>query len=213
MTVAGGWVVAALVAGALLGPLLDAVARRCLSAESWRSHGVLTGLVAGGVGAAVVALAPVARLAPAWWALAIVGTVIVRTDLVAHRIPDILTITAFACGAVLLAIPWDGSAYARAWLGALALSAVFLGLGLLGPTGLGMGDVKLAPTLGLYLAYLGWTELLVGVAAGFMAAALVGVVVVLRDALRRRPLRGALQRAVPFGPFLLLGAVVGLAVS
>ncbi|WP_122817762.1 prepilin peptidase [Nocardioides pantholopis] len=74
--------------------------------------------------------------------------------------------------------------------------------------GLGFGDVRLAALLGLVLGYLGWAELLVGLYAGFVLLGVPGLVlaVVRRD-------RGLLRTAYPFGPFLLLGALVGIAVG
>ena len=68
------------------------------------------------------------------------------------------------------------------------------------PKGMGMGDVKLAAVIGLYLGRAVAPAMLVALAAG----ALVGVVMMLRDG------AGARKSAVPFGPFLALGAVVGL---
>jgi leader peptidase (prepilin peptidase)/N-methyltransferase len=73
-----------------------------------------------------------------------------------------------------------------------------------------MGDVKLAPALGLYLGYLGWEAVLVGILAGFVLGALAAIVILVRDVVARRPVGGALRRALPFGPFLLLGTLVGL---
>jgi leader peptidase (prepilin peptidase)/N-methyltransferase len=74
-----------------------------------------------------------------------------------------------------------------------------------------MGDVKLAPALGLYLGYLGWGAVLIGVVAGFVLGALAALGLLARDALARKPVSGALRRSLPFGPFLLLGTLVGLA--
>ncbi|MDP4689442.1 MAG: A24 family peptidase [Candidatus Nanopelagicales bacterium] len=209
-----------LLMGIALGPTLDAMARRSLASadDVWQRRGLATGVLAGLTGALVIVLAPQANLIPAWCGLALVGTVIVRTDLATHRIPDSLTGASLLMGAGLLLVPWDMAAYGRGWLGALALTSVFLILGLIGPTGLGMGDVKLAPALGLYLAYLGWDELVVGVFSGFVAAAIVGIVVVIRQGRARgsaaqTSMGAALHRALPFGPFLLLGAVIGLAVA
>lgn len=203
-----------LLLGLALGRPLDALARRSLREGpdiSWAPRPLATGAIAGGGGAVAVLLVPAPALVPAWVALALVGAVIVRTDLARHRIPDALTLAAAGCGAVLLALPADWAAYGRAWLAALAVSAVLLGLALIGPSGLGMGDVKLGPALGLYLGYLGWEAALVGVAAGFVLGALAALVVLAGDAIARKPLAGALRRALPFGPFLLVGAVVGLA--
>ena len=63
-----------------------------------------------------------------------------------------------------------------------------------------MGDVKLAAVIGLYLGRAVAPAMLIALAVG----ALVGVAMMLRDGAEAR------KRAVPFGPFLALGAVVGL---
>jgi leader peptidase (prepilin peptidase) / N-methyltransferase len=207
------WVLGAVLIGLALGPALDGLAGLSVGRADWKPRPLATAVIAAMAGGCVVILVPDPALAPAWWILALVGTIIVRTDLATHRIPNAVTAPAFGCAAVLLAIPWDMTAYARAWLAALSLTVVFLVMATLVPTGLGMGDVKLAPTLGLYLGYLGWSELLVGVMAGFVVAAAVSLIIVLRHAVARRSVGAALRRAVPFGPFLLLGALVGLAVS
>lgn len=200
--------------GVALGPLLDRLARWSLREPGdvgWRSRPWVTGLIAGTAGAIAVLLAPQMLLIPAWVALAFGAALITRTDLVCHRIPDVLTLAVAAAGAVLLLLPGDLAAYGRAWLAALAVTASMLALALIGPSGLGMGDVKLAPALGLYLGFLGWTSVLVGLMAGFVLGACAALVLLLRDVIARRPWSGALRRALPFGPFLLLGTLVGLA--
>ena len=65
-----------------------------------------------------------------------------------------------------------------------------------------MGDAKLAALLGLYLGWLGWRVLVLGVAAGFVVQAVLALVLL---ATRRIGLRGEL----PFGPAMLLGAAPG----
>jgi leader peptidase (prepilin peptidase)/N-methyltransferase len=203
-----------LVVGIALGPLLDRTAHRSLGADpgdSWVARPLTTGIIAGAGGSLAVLLVPVLALAPAWIALAWCGAAITRTDLARHRIPDVLNIAAVASGGVLLLLPGDGAAYLRAWLAALAVSGGMLALALIGASGLGMGDVKLAPALGLYLGYLGWGHVLVGIVAGFVLGALAGLALVARAAVAREPLTGALRTALPFGPFLLLGTLVGLA--
>jgi leader peptidase (prepilin peptidase)/N-methyltransferase len=77
---------------------------------------------------------------------------------------------------------------------------VLLAIGLAYPRGMGMGDVKLAAVMGLYLGSAVAPALLVGVLAG----ALVGLGIMLARGSEARKL------AVPFGPFLALGGVVGL---
>jgi leader peptidase (prepilin peptidase)/N-methyltransferase len=68
------------------------------------------------------------------------------------------------------------------------------------PGGMGMGDVKLAAVVGLYLGSAVVPAMLVAVLAG----ALVGLVMIVRHGTGER------KRAIPFGPFLALGGVVGL---
>jgi leader peptidase (prepilin peptidase)/N-methyltransferase len=65
---------------------------------------------------------------------------------------------------------------------------------------MGMGDVKLATVMGLYLGRAVAPALLIGFAAG----ALVGVAVIVRRGAEAR------KEAVPFGPLLALGGAVGL---
>jgi leader peptidase (prepilin peptidase)/N-methyltransferase len=68
------------------------------------------------------------------------------------------------------------------------------------PAGMGMGDVKLAGVMGLYLG----SSVVPALLVGFGTGALVGVTLMLRHG------AGARKQAVPFGPFLALGALVGL---
>lgn len=68
------------------------------------------------------------------------------------------------------------------------------------PRGMGMGDAKLAAMMGLYLGRAVAPALLIGFAAG----ALVGLAMIARGGAQAR------KRAIPFGPFLALGGVVGL---
>jgi leader peptidase (prepilin peptidase)/N-methyltransferase len=65
---------------------------------------------------------------------------------------------------------------------------------------MGMGDVKLAALMGLYLG----RPIAAALVVGFAAGALVGVAMMLRHGASAR------KRALPFGPFLALGGVVGL---
>jgi leader peptidase (prepilin peptidase)/N-methyltransferase len=85
----------------------------------------------------------------------------------------------------------------------IAGGAAFTGLllaALAYPAGMGMGDVKLAGVMGLYLGASVTPALLVAFATG----ALVGIVIVSREG------AGARKRGVPFAPFLSLGGIVGV---
>jgi leader peptidase (prepilin peptidase)/N-methyltransferase len=69
------------------------------------------------------------------------------------------------------------------------------------PRGMGMGDVKLAGVLGLFLG----RSVAVAVLAGVLAATLVGAIVMARVGVAR-----GRKTALPFGPFLALGGVLAL---
>jgi leader peptidase (prepilin peptidase)/N-methyltransferase len=68
------------------------------------------------------------------------------------------------------------------------------------PAGMGMGDVKLAGVMGLYLGSAVAPALLVA----FLTGSLAGVAILIRHGAKGR------KRGVPFAPFLALGAVVAL---
>ena len=71
------------------------------------------------------------------------------------------------------------------------------------PKGMGMGDVKLAGVMGLYLGL----SVAPGMLIGFFAGSVVGMAIMLRHGF------GARKRGVPFGPFLALGGLVALMVG
>jgi leader peptidase (prepilin peptidase)/N-methyltransferase len=118
-----------------------------------------------------------------------------------HRIiPNRLTLPA-AVAAVLLGTALDpGGEVERLIAG--AAGAVVLGVpALLNPKGMGLGDAKLVGVLGLYLG--------AAVAPAFFIAFLAGTVVGIAIVARKGIARGR-KTAVPFGPFLALGAAIGL---
>ena len=152
-------------------------------------------------------LGPVWSL-PAYLFLAAVAVVLTVIDLRHHLLPNALVLPSLGIGLLLLTLAAAGEddwgALARAVLGALGLFAVYLVLALVSPAGLGMGDVKLAAVLGLFLGYQGWGALLVGA----LLASVVGAVVALAVLVLRR---GGLRNDVPFGPSMLAGALVAVA--
>ena len=142
---------------------------------------------------------------PAFLWLAGAAVLLTVIDLQHKLLPDRVVLPALAVGAVLLlgaAVPeQEWGAFLRALLGAVVLFAVYLVLALISPRSLGMGDVKLAALVGLYLGWLGWGAVVVGAVAGFVVQALLALVLL---ATRRIGLRGEL----PFGPAMLLGAAL-----
>ena len=168
--------------------------------------GIVTGLAAVALGAVGAAVGPHPELAAYLW-LAAVGVTLAVIDLETLRLPDRLTLPSLVAGVVLLAVPGDWSALGRAALGALAAGGASLLLALIAPSGgLGLGDVKLLAVLGLFLGWLGWGVLVLGVAFGFVLGALVAVGML---ASRRAGLRDHLA----FGPWLIAGALLAVVIA
>ncbi len=178
--------------------LLHGRARCCGASISPRYP--LTELALGALFAATVAV---------YWdepAEAVIGLVFVTmlaaitlTDLEQRIIPNkILVAGAILC--VAIAAPTDPGGLPERAIAAVAAGGVFFLTALAYPRGMGLGDVKLAATMGLFLGR--------AVAPAILAALLIGSLVGL--ALIARHGSGARKMAIPFGPFLALGGVVGL---
>jgi leader peptidase (prepilin peptidase)/N-methyltransferase len=139
--------------------------------------------------------------------LGALGVALAAIDISVQRLPDRLTLPAIPVLAVLLGaaavIDHNGTALLRALLGGLALAIGYLLLALVSRGQLGGGDVKLAALAGIALGWLGWPELIIGTALGWILAALAGLVLL---ALRRVTLRSHIS----FGPFLLGGALLSM---
>ena len=173
--------------------------------------GVLPAAVAALLTAVLFALV-VLRFGPVWelpafLVLAAVAVLLTLIDLRRHLLPDRVVLPAIVAGAVLLAVAaaveGNVAAFVRAGGAAVVLFLAFLVLALIAPSGLGMGDVKLAALVGLHLGWLGWNVVVLGAAAGFVVQAVLAVVLL---ATRRIGLKGEL----PFGPAMLLGAALAI---
>ena len=139
--------------------------------------------------------------------LAAVSIALALIDLDTHTLPNRIVIPSYFVGAILLGITaimnGNYSGIFRALAGMCLLGLFYFALALIYPGGMGMGDVKFAGVLGLFLGYLGWDVLLVGafsafVLGGFFALALI----VFRRANR--------TSGIPFAPWMLTGAWVGV---
>lgn len=204
------------VLGILLGPFLAGLTRSVpagdpLLGKGWWRGGdaaagrvaLVTGLSAVAFGAVGAAIGPEPELAAYLW-LAGVGVALAVIDLDCLRLPDRLTLPSIPVGAALLALGGDGDALLRAVLAAAAAAGGALLLALVAPGGgLGFGDVKLLGVLGLFLGWLGWGVLVLGVAFGFMLGAVVAIGML---ASRRAGLRDHLA----FGPWLIAGALAAV---
>ncbi len=121
------------------------------------------------------------------------------TDLERRIIPNKILIVAAVLAVAIAAISDPASLPERA-LAALAAGGVLFAAALAYPRGMGMGDVKLAATMGLFLGRNVAPAILVALLAG----SLVGLAMIARHGAAAR------KQAIPFGPFLALGGVAGL---
>jgi leader peptidase (prepilin peptidase) / N-methyltransferase len=132
-------------------------------------------------------------------ALCALLVIVTLTDLERRVIPNTILLVGAMIG-VGIAAATDPSSLAERGIAAAAAGGFLFLIALAYPRGMGMGDVKLVAVMGLYLGRAVAPALLIGFAAG----ALVGLAMIAR--------KGAVARkhAIPFGPFLALGGIVGL---
>lgn len=148
-------------------------------------------------------------LAAACW-LALCAVPLAFIDAAVKRLPDLLTAPAYAGTVLLLLLAattsghWDN--LARAVLGGIAMAGFYLTLALISPSGMGMGDVKAAASVGTLLAWPGWRLLLAGGFAGFLLAAIYGIALLVSG-------RASRKQHISFGPFILAGAFLAILVS
>jgi leader peptidase (prepilin peptidase)/N-methyltransferase len=154
--------------------------------------GVLcVGAVLGGGGSARVALGI---------ALIVLVVPIALIDLDTRLIPNKLT----RPGAVLalaLGLALDPGGEPGRLIAAAAAGGFLLIAALAYPGGMGMGDVKLAAVMGLFLGSAVAPALLIALVGGTLVGAAI---------IARKGARAGRKTAVPFGPFLALGAIVAV---
>jgi leader peptidase (prepilin peptidase)/N-methyltransferase len=135
-----------------------------------------------------------------------IGVALAVIDWRTRFLPTRLIAPTYVGLVVLVLVCWlvtrDTDDLVRAALGWLVAGGVFLLLWFVYPRGLGYGDVRLSGVLGIALGYLGWGELLVGVYGGFLLGGVGGGLLSL--------LRIVHRKALPFGPFMLVGALAGI---
>ena len=125
---------------------------------------------------------------------------ITLTDLERRVIPNRILLAGAVAG-LAIAAATDPSSLPERGIAAAAAGGLLLLIALAYPRGMGMGDVKLAAVMGLYLGSVGGSAAL---AVGVITGTVVGTG---RHARHRAPGPGSWR--VPFGPFLALGGVVG----
>jgi leader peptidase (prepilin peptidase)/N-methyltransferase len=139
--------------------------------------------------------------------LAAISLSLALIDLGTRRLPNAIVMPGYLVGAVLLAsssvLSADFGSLLRAAIGCVALGFAYLLMAVIAPGGMGFGDVKLAGVLGLFLGWIGWGALVVGSIGAFLLGGIFGIILILAH-------RGGRKTAIPFGPWMLVGAWIGI---
>jgi leader peptidase (prepilin peptidase)/N-methyltransferase len=197
----------AFVGGMIVGALLNLVIERLPDREvtkpapEWRR-----GLVA--VGTAVLAVLVVLvrhRTHDLLLGLVLLAVLVpvVFIDLEHRLIPNKITAPA-AVAAIVIGLASRPSGFGGQVIAGVAAFAFLFLFALIYPKGLGMGDVKLAGVMGLFLS----ASVVVALFAGLLAAAVLGVGVLVR-----RGMSEGRKTYIPLGPFLALGGLVAILVG
>lgn len=135
--------------------------------------------------------------------LAAASVALVIIDLETQRLPNVIVLPSFVVAAVLLTtaslLAGDVAPLGLAAIGVVASLGFYFLLAFGYRGGMGMGDVKLAGVLGLYLGWLGLGALLVGSFLPFLLGGLFAVVLIIAR-------RAGRKSRIPFGPWMILGA-------
>jgi leader peptidase (prepilin peptidase)/N-methyltransferase len=124
---------------------------------------------------------------------------ITLTDLERRIIPNRVLLVAAVLGTAIVAV-FDPSSLPERAAAALGAGGVLFLAALAYPGGMGMGDVKLAAVMGLFLGI----EVIPALLVALLAGSLVGIAMIARDGAAAR------KKAIPFGPFLAIGGVTAL---
>ncbi|MDQ0641986.1 prepilin peptidase [Microbacterium murale] len=142
--------------------------------------------------------------------LAGIGVWLLAIDARTHRLPNRIVLPTLA--ALLALVGVDALVTGRsgpligAVIGMLVLGGLYAVLRAASRGGIGGGDVKLAALIGLVLGWHGWQALAVGAASAFVLGALYALALM---AFRR----ANRSTRIAFGPWMIIGAVLGVAVA
>jgi leader peptidase (prepilin peptidase)/N-methyltransferase len=163
----------------------------------------VVGIVVGGIVGWQLGLEPITA---AWVFLSAVGIILGYVDWQTRLLPTRIIGPSYAALVALILLAFaadqDLDLVLRSVYGWLAFGGFYLLLWYIYPRGLGYGDVRLSGLLGLALGYLGWGPVLTGMYAGFLVGGIGGGLLA--------ALRLFDRKHFPFGPFMLVGALVGL---
>ena len=193
--------------GAGLGLLAEIGVRKALprlSVDATVRFKITTAALTGALSAAMAFRFGQSWTLAAYLVLVILAVQLALIDIRHHLLPNRLVLALLMAGAVLLtaaaAVSPSWEALLRGVVAGAILFVIYLILAIISPRGIGMGDVKLAAPLGLYLGYLGWSQVFYGGALGFVAGGVVTAVLV-------RAARGEKPAEVAFGPSMFAAAL------
>ncbi len=142
--------------------------------------------------------------------LAAITIALALIDLDVHKLPNVIVIPAYVVSAALFGAasilsgdygPLLGSGIAMA-----GLFLFYLVMALVYPGGMGLGDVKLAGVLGIYLGWAGWGAVAVGAFSAFLLAGVFSIILLATK-------RAGRKSGIPFGPWMFAGAWVGIVIG
>ncbi|MFF4136286.1 prepilin peptidase [Streptomyces mirabilis] len=195
------------------GRVPDGAGRMPGDAPTAYRYGTATPLVTLATAGACAGLALATGARPelaVWLLLAPLGVLLAVVDFRVQRLPDVLTLPLAGLALVLLGVtalvPEHAGEWPTALFGSLVLGGAYFLLFLVNPNGMGFGDVKLALGIGAVLGWYGWGTVVLGTFAGFLFGGLYGLGLVLMR-------RAGRKTSIPFGPFLIAGAYVGLLIG
>ena len=139
--------------------------------------------------------------------LAAIAVALSFIDIEHHTLPNTIVLPSYlVAGSLFVAasiLTGDYAALIRSGVSMTALVVGYLAIALLWKGGMGLGDVKLAGVLGIYLGWSGWGSLIVGSLGAFFLGGIFGIILILAR-------RGTRKSGIPFGPWMLLAAWVGI---
>lgn len=176
--------------------------RVCDSSSRWL-QGWVVGLVSAALACAAVQIAGSPWEVPAFWLLGVACGLLVCCDLAVLRLPDPIMAVSYPVVLFALLIATVGTGdwprLGRALLAGLVLLLFYLANALLFPSGIFLGDVKLAGLLGTWLGWFGWLTLVWGTLLAAVLGGVVGLVLIISR-------RGGRKTEYSYGPLMALGA-------
>jgi leader peptidase (prepilin peptidase)/N-methyltransferase len=195
-----GWaVVAALAAAAPERWLRTQLPEGSRLAGTWLQ--VPVAAVLGGLAGLAPSIAEQATFA----VLAVAAALLVVVDLADYRLPDIIVLPLYGVLAIGLTVAaWTQGRWPDLLRAAIAAAVMFVLYFVMAmfASDLGFGDVKLAGVAGGFLGWFGITQAVAGFLLAWVLGAVVGLVLILFRRIGRKA-------SLPFGPYLILGAVLG----